>query len=65
MPFIYLFTCWQMNYSDRTVRGVDMLASSSARSLGVNPQVLLVNCERYLTTTCKNSIDLHLNINLE
>lgn len=38
---LYVFsTCGQMNYSDCTVSGVDMLASSSARSLGLNPQVL-------------------------
>lgn len=57
-------TCWQMNYSDRTVSGVDMLASSSARPLGLNPQVLWVNCERYLTPTCKNRVKLHLNPSL-
>lgn len=60
----YVFsTCRQMNYSDRTVSGVDMLASSSACPLGLNLQILWVDCEGYLTT-CKNRHNFHLNLNL-
>lgn len=58
----FFFTCWEMNYSDRAVCCVDMLASSSTRSLGVNSQVLLVNCERYLTKTCRSNNNLQSNI---
>lgn len=55
-----LFTCRQMDYSDRAVCGVDMLASGSTRSLSVYPQVLWIYGERYLTEKHKNIDNLFL-----
>lgn len=49
-----VFTCRQMDYSDRTVCGVDMLTSSSTRSLSFYLQVLRVYRERDLTGTHKH-----------
>lgn len=56
-----LFTCRQMDYSDCTICGVDMLTSSSTRSLGVYPQVLRIYRERYLTGTHTNTQNLFIN----
>ncbi len=56
-----LFTCRQMDDSDCTVCGVDMLTSSSTRSLSLDPQVLWVYCERDLKETYKHYMYLNLH----
>lgn len=58
-----VFTCRQMDYSDCTVCGVDMLTSGSTRSPSFYPQVLLVYRERDLTGTHKHCEFTYIYIN--